>query len=158
QGTFAYNINGAGTSPDGRANYGLRSVPTVIAGANSTSAIDPNSPSAIGRGITLYTFAPDLPQSLARQWNATIETELMRNTVVRLGYVGTNGRNLELNEVLNGQLSNYSWSVSTGEALPTGAYAPVSRRSLDQVVYATINRYRKAGYSNFNGVQVEVQR
>jgi hypothetical protein len=158
QGTFSYNISGAATSPDGRANWGLRSAPTVIAGTSSKDAIDPNSPSAIARGIGINTFAPDLPQAMAREWSFTVETELMKNTVVRLGYVGTAGRNLEATEVLNGQLGAYAWYVSTGEPLPTGAYAPVIRRSIDQTTYGAINRYRKSGYSNFNGFQAEMQR
>lgn len=58
QGNFSYNINSAAQTPDGRANWGLRSVPTVIAGQNSANAINPNSPNAVARGVSVNSFYP----------------------------------------------------------------------------------------------------
>jgi hypothetical protein len=68
QGTVSANINSAAQSPDGLANWGLRSVPTVIAGTSSgINAIDPNAVNAIPRGVGINAFAPSLPTSLARE-------------------------------------------------------------------------------------------
>ncbi|MCL5743510.1 MAG: hypothetical protein M1541_06235, partial [Acidobacteria bacterium] len=159
QGAVSYNINAAAQSPDGFANYGLRSAPTIIAGTSAaTNAISPNAVSAIPRGEAVNSFAPNLPVPVAREWNLTLETELMRNTLLRVAYVGTAGRNLEQNFQMNGQAGNYVWYATTGEPLPTGPFAPVVRRSYDQTTYGNIMVYQMTGYSNFNGLQMEVRR
>lgn len=158
QGTFSYNISSAAQSPDGRKNWGLRSAPAVVAGVNSADVIDPNSPNAIARGITVDTFDSSLPTSLTHEWNFTLETELMRNTLFRVAYMGTAGRYLDQTQQINGQPNNYVWFATTGEPLPTGPYSGVIRRSFDQTTYGNIDMYRKTGYSNYNGIQVELQR
>ncbi len=159
QGTVSNNINAAAQSPDGFANYGLRSVPAVIAGTDSAiGAINPNAANAIPRGVGINAFAPTLPTPMAQEWNLTFETEIMRNTLLRVAYVGTAGRHLEQDVQRNGQPNNYVHYVTTGEALPTGAFAAVARRNYDQTTYGDIHVYSATGYSNFNGLQVEVQR
>lgn len=159
QGTVANNINSAAQSPDGFANYGLRSAPTIIAGTSAArNAISPTAANAIPRGVSVNAFAPKLPFPMAREWNLTFETEIMRNTLLRVAYVGTAGRNLEQGVQMNGQASNYVWYATTGEPLPTGAFAPVARRSYDQTTYGNITVYQMSGYSNYNGLQVEMQR
>jgi hypothetical protein len=159
QGTISYNINAAAQTPDGLPNYGLRSAPAAIAGTPSgVAALRPDAANAVPRGVTINTFAPELKTSLAREWNLTFETDLGANTIVRLAYVGTAGRNLEQNIQTNGQPNNYIHFATTGLPLPTGAFAPVARRSYDQTTYGNINVYSTTGYSNFNGAQAEVQR
>ena len=108
-GTVSNNISSASTSPDGLANYALRTVPTLIAGTSAAvNAIDPNAANAIGRGVLLNTvFARNMPVPLAREWNLTIESEIMRNTLLRLAYVGTQGRNQDELVYSNGQPNNY---------------------------------------------------
>ncbi len=159
QGTVSYNINSAAQSPDGLANWGLRSAPTVIAGTSSAvNAVTPESANAIPRGVAINAFAPSLPTPLAREWNLTIETEILRNTLLRVAYIGTAGRNLEQNVQMNGQPSNYVHYVTTGLPLPTGPFAPVARRNYDQTTYGDIQVFSMTGYSNYSGLQVEVQR
>jgi len=159
QGTVSYNINAAAQSPDGFANYGLRSVPTVITGTSSAiNAISPTAANSIPRGVGINAFAAELPPSLAREWNMTFETEIMKNTLLRVAYVGTQARHLEQDVQQNGQPNNYAYYVTTGLALPTGAFAPVALRDYDQTTYGDIHVYSATGYSNFNGMQVELQR
>ena len=158
QGSFSNDINSAALSPDGRANWGMRSVPNIIAGVNSSNAINPASPNAVARGVSTFTFASDLPTSLAREWNLTLEAEAIRNTLVRLAMVGTQGRNLDQYQQLNRAPGAYVWYESTGLPLPTGEFAAVARRPLDQTTYGDMSVYRKSGYSNYVGVQMEVQR
>ncbi|MFB3828214.1 MAG: TonB-dependent receptor [Bryobacteraceae bacterium] len=159
QGTVSYNINSAAQSPDGFANYGLRSAPTVIAGTSSAiGAIKPDAVNAIPRGVGINAFAPTLDTPLAREWNLTFETEVIRNTLLRVAYVGTAARHLEQDVQKNGQPNNYVHYVTTGQPLPSGAYAAVARRNYDQTTYGDIHVYSSTGYSNFNGLQVEVQR
>ncbi len=158
QGTVAYNISSANKSPDGLANYALRNVPTVIAGTNSAlNVIDPNAANAIGRGVAMNVFAPNLPTTLAREWNLTFETEIFSKTLLQIAYVGTAGRNLDQTIAFNGQPNNYVWYVTTGQPLPTGQYASVARRDYDQTTYGNINEYAHTGYSNYNGLTVQLE-
>ena len=49
-------------------------------------------------------------------------------------------------------------SRAPGLPLPTGEFSSVARRGYDQQVYGRVEEYRKSGYSNFNGVQLELER
>ncbi len=159
QGTVSYNINSAAQSPDGLANWGLRSAPTVIAGTNSAvNAVDVTAANSIPRGVAITAFASKLPVPLAREWNLTLETEILRNTLLRVAYVGTAGRNLEQNVQMNGQPNNYVYYKTTGKPLPSGPFSPVALRDYDQTTYGNIQVLSMTGYSNYNGLQVEVQR
>ena len=42
--------------------------------------------------------------------------------------------------------------------MPQGFYSNTARRSFDQTVYGDIRIYSKLGYSNFNGIQLELER
>ena len=83
---------------------------------------------------------------------------MLKHTVLRVGYVGTAGRNMEMSQVFNEQPSNYIWYATTGLPLPTGYYSGVARRSFDQTTYGRISSYSKLGYSNFNGLRLELER
>ena len=156
---FTQSVTSAAQSPDGLPNYGLRSVPTIIAGVNSRDVLDPNTPGGVTRGsfLTSY-FDPKQPTTRAHEWNLTLEQEFMANTVIRAGYVGTHGSKLEQFYTFNEQAPDYVWFVNSGQPLPTGEFAPVARRYFDQTTYGNIEAYRKTGWSNFNGMQIEVQR
>jgi hypothetical protein len=146
-------------SPDGLPNYALRAVPTVIAGVNSANLFDPNVPAITTRGsMRIDVFNPEQPTSRARQWNLMLERQIMDRTVVRAGYVGTAGRNIEQYYVYNQAPNSYIWFVTTGQRLPSGEYSGVARRGWDQVTYGEINEYTKSGFSNYSGIQLEVQR
>ncbi len=159
QGTVSYSINSAAKTPDGLPNYGLRSVPTAIAGTSSaTNIIDPNAANAIARGVAVTMLNSNLPIPVAREWNITMETESMHGTLLRVAYVGTAGRQLDQDIMMNGQPNNYVYFATTGQPLPTGAFAPVARRDYDQTTYGDIKVLSMTGYSNYNGLEVEVQR
>ncbi|MEK7405370.1 MAG: TonB-dependent receptor, partial [Acidobacteriota bacterium] len=156
---FQVSITSAALTPDGRPNWGLRSAPALIAGVNSQGVIDPTRPGGVARGSfrTSY-FDPEQPSTQAHQWNLTLEREVMDATVVRLGYIGNHASKLEQFYSYNEAPNSYVWYVTTGLPLPTGEYANVARRGFDQTSYGAIETYRKTGWSNFNGAQVEVQR
>ncbi len=157
--TFTTSYTTAAQSPDGLANYAMRSVPSTVAGMNSTNVIDPSSPTAIARGsVDLYFMAPNQPVSRIQEWNLLVEREVMKNTVARASYIGKHGFNLDQYAELNDQPNAYIWYTTQGVALPTGAYASVARRALDQTSYGSMQRYQKTGWSNYNGIQLEFQR
>lgn len=156
---FTRSFTNAAQSPDGRPNYAMRSVPTVIAGLNSRDVVDPRQPGGVARGgFTINFFDPQQPLTRVHEWNFTIEKEVLASTVARIAYVGNHGFNLEQFQQFNQQSNNYIWFATTGLPLPTGEFAGVARRSFDQTTYGEIRRFQKTGWSNFNGVTFEVQR
>lgn len=159
---FRTSVTDASLSPDGVALYGMRSVPTIIAGQNSRDVInltDPNSLGSLNPGsVQASYFAPGQPDPRVQNWNLTIEKQVMSNTVARVAYIGDHGSNLEQFFRYNEPTPDYIWFVTTGQRLPTGPLANVLRRPYDQQVYGTIEEYRKSGWSNFNGMQFELER
>ncbi len=87
--------------------------------------------------------------SRVQSWNVTLEREVMKDTTLRLSYLGQHGSGLEQRFSLNQQESEYNYVARTGQA-------PPSNRDLLRVNKdwnpAGLN---KTGYSNANGFQVE---
>ncbi len=149
----------AATSPDGIAAWGMRSVPTIIGGLNSKNAVSLEDPRSLSRGSALVSyFDRNQPDSRVQDWNLTLEKEVMSNTLLRVGYFGNHVDNLEQYYRYNENPTDYVWFKNTGLAIPGGEYAGVARRPFDQVVYGTIERYQKSGWSNSNGMQFELER
>lgn len=156
---FTQSFTSAAQSPDGLPNYLLRSVPTVVAGVNSRDVLDISQPGGVSRGsFRTSFFDPNQPTTRAHEWNLTIERELFDNTVARAGYVGTHGSRLDQFYTFNQAPNSYVWFVNTGRPLPSGEFSGVARRNVDQVTYGDLEQYRKTGWSNFNGLQLEIQR
>jgi hypothetical protein len=157
--TFQNNINSSQFTPDGLPNYGMRSAPTIVAGRNSAQAVSlASEPTGISRGFTIYRMDPHQPSALAREWNFTLESEIMDRTVLRLGYVGASGRNNELWEGQNISVNNYLWMLRTGTEPPTGEYGNVARRSLDRTTFGEMRTYLRGAYSNFHALQAQFER
>ena len=156
--TAIASVNRADQAPDGLPNYGMRSVPAIIAGQNSLNAIDLNAAIPIGRGFNVHHMLPDMPTPRAYEWNFTTEYEFLPKTVIRLGYTGTAGRDQEQWEALNIQKNEFVWFTTTGQPLPTGTFAATARRTLDKQVYGEMRIYRPEAFNNFNGARIEVQR
>ncbi|MEK7408654.1 MAG: TonB-dependent receptor [Acidobacteriota bacterium] len=157
-GYLAYNPNSAELSPDGLPNYLLRSVPTIIAGVNSANVIDVNKATGIARGgATMYYFDPHQPTARAHEWNLMLERELVADTSIKIGYVGTHGARMSQWYSYNESPPAYVWYTTTGLPYPTGPYANVARRNFDQQVYGSIRAYQKTGWSNNSSFQIEVQ-
>ena len=156
---FTQSITDAAQSPDGLRNYGLRSAPTIIAGVNSSNVLDIMAPGGVTRGSfrTSY-FDPNQPTTRAHEWNLLLEREVLANTVVRAGYIGTHGSRLDQYYTFNDTPNDYVWFANTGQPLPTGVFSGVARRAFPTEPYGAIEVYRKMGWSNYNGVQFEIQR
>ncbi len=157
---FTNNMTSSAYSPDGIANYGMRSAPRIIAGANSREALNiTDAQYALVRGGSRTSFfKPDQPDTRAQDWNLTLEKEIMSNTIARVGYVGNHGGRLEQYFEWNDPTPDYIWHRTTGLRLPTGEYANVARRPYDQQVYGQVEEYMKRGWSNWNGVQLGLER
>lgn len=154
-----FSLTDPAQSPDGIANYGMRSVPTIIAGLNSKDAVSLTSPLALTPGSTsTYYFNPHQPTNYVRDWNVTIEKEIMANTLVRAGYVGNHSGNQGQTLFYNEQTPAYIWYVTHEEPLPSGFYSGVARRPFDNTTYGSIVEYRKSGFSNFSGAHFQLER
>src|SRR5205085_2604799 len=148
----------AAQSPDGLPNYWIRSTPGIVAGQNSQNALGSAQVSGITRGSNSVAFMdPHQPTSRAQQWNFTLERELMANTVLKTGFVGTHGARMGQFYQLNDTTPAYVWYVSTGLPLPTGEYANVATRPLDQTVIGGIKQFQKTGWSNDVSYRVELE-
>jgi hypothetical protein len=93
-----------------------------------------------------------------QDWNLTFEKEVSRNTVARLSYVGNHVGNLEQYYQYNNAVPAYIWYVTTGQPLPTGTIANTATRPFDKTTYGTIEEFQKIGWSNWNGIQMELER
>jgi hypothetical protein len=156
---FNTDVNAAARAPDGIMNYGLRAPFTTIAGQNSRNALDVNDMTLLPRGFAQSTFLdPHQPDGQVQDWNFTIEREVMRATVARISYVGNHAGNLEEQVRINDNTPAFIWYANRREKLPGGEYSNVATRPYDQQVYGTLEQYRKIGWSNFNGVQLELER
>ncbi len=155
--SFSSSPNTAAQSPDGISNYLLRAVPPVTAGVNSANVIDINSPSAVGRGITVKALG-DTPSMRIHEWNLALEKQFNTSTVLRLSYSGKHGVNADQLQEINPTQTDYVWYTTTGQALPTGTFASVARRPYDQNAYASVQILQKTGFINTSVFAAEVQR
>jgi hypothetical protein len=156
---FRTSLTDASLTPDGIGNYGMRSVPTTIAGLNSTNAVTLSTTSGLNRGsATASYFAQNQPDARVADWNFTIEKEIMANTVVRAGYIGNRSSNLEQFNRYNVGTPNYVYFATTRNPLPTGEFAAVARNPFDNQVYGNIEEYRMSGWGNYSGAQFEIER
>ena len=158
KGTVAFNPNSAALSPDGLPNYLLRSVPAIIAGVNSSNALDATKATGIvPGGDSLFYMDPHQPTARAHEWSATIEREIMSNTVAKVSYVGTHGMRMAQYYSYNDAPPAYVWYTTTGQPLPTGTFANTATRPFDQTLYGTVQAYQKSGWSNDTGFQFELE-
>jgi hypothetical protein len=161
QGSYSFNWDDSANAPDSLPNYFLRAAPTVIASVNTANLPELSiaKPPVILPGVSMIALDRDLPTSAAHQWNLTMEAEIMRDTVARIGIVGTAGRHNESVQRYNANpISNYVWYKTSGQPLPVGFYQNTVRRAIDQTTFGDISIYTKLGYSNYTGVQLELER
>lgn len=156
---FRTSLTDPALTADGIRNYGMRTNPTVIAGVNSRNEVTLENAASLTRGSSRASyFAKNQPDPRVHDWNFTMEKEFMRNTVARAAYVGNHGSRLEQYYRYNENPPDYVWFTTTGTPLPTGEFSGVARRPYDNQVYGTVEEYLKTGWSNYHGVQLELER
>ena len=121
--------------------------------------LDINQPPTVLPGVQITGNGDRSANLKAREWNLTLETEIMKDTVVRAAYIGTAGRNLEMMQQFNtNPINNYVWFETIQATVAPGFYSNTARRTLDQTTYGDIRIYSKLGYSNYSGLQLEAER
>ncbi len=89
----------------------------------------------------------------AREWTFNIERELMKDTALRLSYIGTQGRNLEQRGRFNDPEAEWNYQARTGLAADSGNPDP-RRRNPNWTAAAIAHN----GYSNSHSLQAEIER
>jgi hypothetical protein len=160
--SFSYNPNDTTQTNlnDGLANYMMRSVPTVVAGVNSSNLVSLDRVSGITPGCCGLTyFDQNLPDSRTHTWNLTVEKEIMANTVARARYVGSHSADLAQNYNYNSSTPSFVWYVANGTPTPTGATSNIATRPYDSTSgLGSIQEFRHTGWANTNGLEAEVER
>jgi len=143
------------SSLDGTGSFGIRTAPLSSyyvgqAGVdiNGTIILPPSAQSGIPWDFTNWK------DSRADEWHFTVEREFMKETSLRLSYVGGRAINLEQRIGLNNQEALYNYTVRT-RATPPG------NRDLLRVNpnwNFSNGMVGKIGYSNTHSVQAQVQR
>jgi hypothetical protein len=158
-----YALTTAAQSPDGLSNYGLVSVPTIVAGKNSADAVNFNNPQGItigGDSFRASYFDPHQPSSRVWDWNLTAEKEIMKDTLLRVAYVGNHSTHLDSYDDLNATIPSYVWAATTHTTPPNDPNAAAEMRPLNGTTYpyGDLQEYRKDGWGWSNGIQAELER
>jgi hypothetical protein len=102
---------------------------------------------------TMYIMDPhNWSDNRMQQWEFTLERELMRNTSLRLSYIGNHGSNLEQRVAFDSSQSQLNYQAQTGLAAQTNADLRRPNPNWNGFDIAHV------GYSNANSLQAEVQR
>jgi hypothetical protein len=153
------NLRFANSLADGNGTFPNRSLlivpttndylPNATVNVNGISGI-----SSTSQSIDIFDphhWADDRMQ----QWTFTIERELMKNTSLRLSYIGNHGSNLEQQTAWNTATSAWNYQTQTGlQIQPGGAGADLRR--VNPNWNGTVVSH--VGYSNSNSFQAEIQR
>jgi hypothetical protein len=87
-----------------------------------------------------------------------VEKDVWTNMVARVRYVGNHGSYLDQYYQYNNSTPDYIWYATTRQPLPTGPFANVARRPYDQMFWGNVLEYKKTGWSNYNGMEFEIER
>ena len=121
------------------AQVDVTSIQGITAGSQSMVLMDPNN------------WADDRMQ----QWTFNVEREVMKETSLRLSYIGTHGSNLEQRVAWNTPETVSNYIARTGQNVVAGGVGTDQRR-FNKYWNATLQSH--VGFSNSNSFQVEVQR
>ncbi|MBI3682054.1 MAG: TonB-dependent receptor [Acidobacteria bacterium] len=94
----------------------------------------------------------DWKDNRARSWHFTVEREVLRNTGLRLSYIGDHGRDLEQRFNINTVESEYNYQARTGQARPA---VTDLRRVNPNWNFSASNH---TGYSSAHSLQAEIER
>lgn len=124
-------------------------LPNATVNVNGIAGIQSTSQS-------MWVFDPhNWADDRMQQWTLTVERELMKNTSVRLSYIGNHGSNLEQRVGFNQPESAWNYQTRTGEQVKPGGAGADLRRQNPNWNPTLISH---VGYSNSNSFQAQVNR
>lgn len=142
---------------DGSGTYTLRSLPTSQffhpnATVNTSGIVQISS----GPREGLPWDALNWKDGRSQNWHLTLEHEIMKDTALRLSYIGNHGRDLEQRESLNNREAEYNYVARTGLAPP--ANRDLLRANPNWSFVNSGSMLTRNGYSNSNSAQIEIER
>jgi Carboxypeptidase regulatory-like domain len=170
--TFAQSYSAANQAIDGYPNELLRyNDPVVfgVTGVNTANIVDSSSTTSILPGLTPFLVAPNWAPTFVSETNFTIEQPIKGHSVVRASYIWNHSSNLDVIMHPNAHPSTYQWEMATGTALPKGGasvigtpqqntYAATATGPYDQTTWGNFTWHTRAGWSNYNALQLNYQR
>ncbi len=134
-------------------NYALLHVPAANERVGSVSV---PIEGIIGLPSSARPFMPwdihNWSDNQADEWNLTIERELMKDTALRLSYIGNHGSNLEQRFAVNALESEWNYQARTGLARP--GTTDLRRINRDW----NLNPVNHSGFSNSQSLQANIER
>jgi carboxypeptidase family protein/TonB-dependent receptor-like protein len=138
---------------DGSGDYLYRSAPTSqFFSPNATVKTDGIVELPGPRGSSPWD-ARNWKDGRSQNWHLTVEREIMKDTAIRLSYIGNHGRDLEQRQSLNTQEAEYNYVARTGQLPPSNRN--LLRVNPDWSFSQVVNR---TGFSNSNSAQIEIER
>ena len=165
--TYQNSTTDATQTPDGIANYAMRSVPTIIAGKNSQDAVSldhgTRTHADFGHHHLLQRRSADLPRTHLELHAG--EGSACRRPCCVSGMSASTAPMTTKPIPIAQTTPTYVWYATKGVALPTGTNAGVLQKPYDvnpdgsvaSSVFGTVQELRKTGYSWTNGIQLEVE-
>lgn len=142
-------------SLDGTSTFAVRTAPQpnfyvgkAQVDTNGLIILSPNAQSGIPWDFTHWS------DGRAQEWHFTIEREVMRNTALRLSYIGDRGSNLEQRVALNTQEAQYNYVARTGLIVPGNR----DQTRVNPNWNWGNGVIEKVGYSNTHSAQVQIER
>ncbi|MBI3681747.1 MAG: TonB-dependent receptor [Acidobacteria bacterium] len=142
------------SSKDGTDTFAVRTAPRpefFVGRATVDTQGIINLPSSARGMVPLDAFG--WKDAHARSWHFTIEREVMRNTALRLSYIGDHAGNLEQKFAVNPREAEYNYVARTGQNPPGSR--DLMRQNKD---WAFSNATNRTGFSNTHSLQAEVER
>lgn len=149
--------NDLGSQNGANYNYALKSAPAAndFVGKATVATDSIVGISSNAQGIMpwdVHTWS----DNKAQEWNFTVERELMKETALRLSYIGNHGSNLEQRWRWNDPESEWNYQARTGELRPTRT--DLRRPNPDWTSGCCSAPIRHNGFSNTHSAQVELER
>ncbi len=140
-------------SLDGTDTYAVRTAPTPSLQLGQVAV---NTQGIVDLPVTAQSMMPwdyrNWSDNRAHSFNVTLEREILKNTALRLNYIGNLGRDLEQRYNVNARPAEINYIAATGQA-------PPGQRDLMRVNpnwnFLAANH---TGYSNTHSLQAEVER
>lgn len=137
-------------------NYSLLNAPSSAYYLPQATVNTTGIQSISTNSASIFVFDPhNWNDDRMQQWTFTIERELMKNTSLRLSYIGNHGSNLEQRLAWNSAESALNYENQTGLQVQPGTNGRDLRRP-NPNWNGTVESH--VGYSNSNSVQAQVER
>jgi outer membrane receptor protein involved in Fe transport len=145
--------NNVSQTPDGDGTLGLRTVPVpdMFVGKVTVNTQGVVTLPSSARAIMPWDVR-DWKDDTLQSWQVVIEREVMKDTAVKLHYIGNHGSNLEQRFAVNSLESQYNYVARTGLQVPGRADL---RRVNPNWSFDAANH---TGYSNTHSAQAEIER